>query len=203
MVQSPNKDIPPFDGSNWEQLSRLVALSHLVFLQDGDYEEDEGARCAYLASHFTGAALDYIAAARVANPQLMNTFDGFVNNVRGHFAITDEALQICRRRELEELKWEDAPVFFAEFDRLTALLGLNGHDTKIVLLTDKLPVKYRRLLAEQSLTFANYDTMRQRVLNMALLMAETAEATPTRHKKPRCGRCRKRGHTASECKAKN
>lgn len=198
-----------FDGSNWEDLTRLVTLSRLAFLQDTDYDDNEPARCGHLARSFRGPALDWVGTTSAANPNASQNFEGFVEGVRNAFGVSDQGLSAQRRGQLEALKWQhDLPVFFAEFDRLTHLLALSGDAVKIALVRSKLPVHVQKLLAEQALDFANYETMRERLLTMWSLdpsrrIAEPGPTTGASRKKPRCGRCGKKGHAASDCRSKN
>lgn len=204
-----------FDGSHWQDLTRLVTSCNMEFLQYAHFSEDENnysteeAKCAKLVSYFRGPALDWAGNIYANAPQVMNNFDNFVEGVRNAFGISDEGLSAQRRGELEGLRWDaqNLPVFFAEYDRITMQLGLTGHDTKIAILRSKLPIHVQKLLAEQALNFANYETMRERLLTMWNLdpgkHTAVSAGTTTRKKKPRCGRCGKKGHTASDCRTKN
>jgi len=208
---SPSDDAPiTFDGSNWQDLTRLVTTAQLKFLTTADTEDDpydkHPAKCAYLASHFTGPALDWLGGVMAQEPGWGANFDTFVVNVRNQFGVSDDGLRAQRRGQLEALAWQsDLPVFFAEFDRLTSLLGLTGNPTKIALVRSKLPHKIQVLLAEQALDFHDYATMRERLITMWNLDPSHRSLTvpaPATNKRPRCGRCGKKGHTASECRAK-
>lgn len=205
-----------FDGSNWQDLQRLVTSSRMKFLQtsnlDSDPYENDEAKCAYLISHFRGPALDWAGQQYDADPAVVDQWGAFIETVRNTFGVTDQGLSAQWRSQLEGLKWQsDLPVFFAEFDRLTTLLALNGNETRIALVRNKLPVHVQKLLAEQALNFADYATMRERLLTMWALdpnryTAVTvggSSSTQPKTKRPRCGRCGKRGHTASDCRAKN
>jgi hypothetical protein len=202
-----------FEGSNWQDLSRLSTSARLEFLQTANTEDDpyegEPAKCAYLAQRFRGPALDWVGQQYDANPEVFNNYNVFVQNVRNAFGISDDGLEAQRRGQLEGLKWQsDLPIFFAEFDRLTALLNLTGDATKIALLRSKLPLHIQKLLSEQALDFHNYDTMRGRLTTMWNLDPSRRQDVPSgsgtsKQKRPRCGRCGKKGHTASDCRAKN
>lgn len=207
-----------FDGSNWQDLTRLVTLCQLKFLQTAaataDDEVDpyvtDQSRCAYLSTSLTGPALDWVGQVYAANNHIFTDYEGFVESLRNAFGVSDAGLGAQRRGQLEGLKWNtDLPVFFSEFDRLTQLLSLTGDATRIALLRNKLPTHVQKLLAEQALDFANYDTMRERLLTMWALDPGRAIAQPgggsnsSTKKRPRCGRCGKKGHTASDCRTKN
>lgn len=191
-----------FDGSNWEDLDRMIALAKFQFLQDDDYDDNAPRRCAYLAGRFQGPALDWVAQLHVSNPAIFENFDGFIVAVKEAFGVEQNNISALRRKALDELRWgESTPVFFAEFDRLTFALGIAGHGTKIAMVLSKLPVSLKAELARQALDFANYDTMRERLNTMWALDPHRANGSAA--KKPRCGSCGKRGHLAAECKAKN
>ena len=191
-----------FDGSNWEDLTRLVTQSTLARLLESEINSDVD-QCAWLARHFSGPAIDWVGVAYTANPLIFENFGDFCERTRQQFGVSDEGLGARRRGQLEALKWSaDLPVFFAEFDRLTTLCSLHGDAVRIALLRNKLPVHTQKLLAEQALDFHNYDTMRERLLTMWALdpNKSTAVHASPQTKRPRCGRCGKKGHTASDCR---
>jgi hypothetical protein len=201
-----------FDGSNGEDLLRLVTMSRLAFLREPErYEEDIRAQCGHLAKNFRGPALDWVGNVLSTNAGALDNFQGFYNLVRAHFGIDDGNLDALRRAELDALRWRpDLPVFFAEFDRLTSLLGLAGDAVKIALVRSKLPTHVQKLLAEQALDFAHYPTMRTRLLTMWALdpsrsipSSASSSAGTTQKKRGKCSRCGKRGHAASDCRSKN
>jgi hypothetical protein len=190
-----------FNGSNWEDLDRLIALSRFHFLQDDDYDDNEPRKCAYLASYFEGPALDWAASAYAAQPAIFEGWDGFIVAVKQVFGVEANNVTALRRKALDELRWSsDVPVFFANFDRLTHQLGITDHTTKISMVQSKLPTSMKETLAVQALDFANYETMRERLNTMwALNPHKHIDAVPT--KRPRCGNCGKKGHTAQGCRA--
>jgi len=201
MVSTADKEDAKFDGSNWTELNRIIALAKFQFLQDDDYDEREDRQCAYVASQFSGPALDWVAQQQSANPTLFTSFAGFVTAVRQAFGIADNNITALLRHDLDALKWNsDVPVFFANFDRLTLALGLTSHDMRIALVEQKLPHEVKVLLSEQALSFSNYETMRERLNCMWAIDPNRGRATADR-KKPRCGHCGKRGHTSSDCRS--
>jgi len=200
MVTSIDASDIKFNGSNWQALNRVVALCKFSFLQDEDYDDNEQRKCAHLASRFEGPALDW-AATVSSTPASMNNFDAFVTATREAFGIADNNITALLRRDLDQLQWSsDVPVFFAEFDRLTLGLGITSHETRVAMVESKLPIAMKIRLAEQALSFANYDTMRERFNCMWALDPSRGKATGAT-KKPRCGSCGKKGHQASECRS--
>jgi len=203
MVSTSGSDDPKFNGSDWQMLNRIVALARFRFQQDDDYDDNEGRKCAYLAEQFEGPALDWVASAHAASPAIFTHFDGFVTATRQAFGIADNNITALVRRDLDALEWQtDVPVFFAEFDRLTLALDITSHDTRIALVEMKLPSHMKAKLAEQGLSFSNYDTMRERFnLMWALDPTRSKVVTQGKKKKPRCGSCGKKGHVAAECRS--
>jgi hypothetical protein len=201
-ASSKDSDIT-FDGSNWEALPRLVTQAKLALLLDSQVADSKD-QSAWLAARFRGAALDWLGQRLSHEPALLDSFDLFVIQVQQGFGVTDDGLQAHRRGQLEALKWcADLPVFFADFDRLTTQLNISGNSTRIALVRNKLPTSVQKLLAEQALDFANYETMRERLLTMWALDPNRQTAVtpaPSKKGKPRCGRCGKKGHTAPDCR---
>lgn len=199
MVSSVEADDLKFNGSNWQALTRVVALARFQFLQDSDYDDDAKKQCAYLATRFEGPALDWAAQALVTEGAMAD-FEAFVTSVREAFGVADNNITALLRRDLDQLQWSpDVPVFFSEFDRLTLGLGITSHETRIAMVESKLPNGMKIRLAEQALSFANYDTMRERFNCMWALDPSRGKATG-KTTKPRCGSCGKKGHQASECR---
>jgi hypothetical protein len=196
-----------FNGSNWEDLNRLVALAKFKFLQDSDYfiEHDDGtrtprqeARCAYLAEQFEGPALDWVGSIFGTAPNTFSNFDGFVTAVRQGFGVADENITALCRAKLDDLHMgQDVPSFFAELDRLFLALGITGDSTMIAYAQGKLSPHFKRILAEQGRVFHNYSTMREHCNSVWAL---SPRASSSNSKKPRCGSCGKKGHTAPECR---
>lgn len=207
MSSSSASDQLTFDGSNWEDLSRLVTQAKMARLVDDDIGDDV-AQGAWLAQRLRGPAVDWFGAQYAVSPGMLNNFDGWVEDLRNQFGVSDDGLRARRRGQLESLHWQaDLPVFFAEFDRLTALLGVSGNAARIAMLRGKLPVHVQTLLAEQALDFTDYGTMRERLLTMWALDPKkntAVHASGGKKHKPKCGRCGKKGHAASDCRnAKN
>lgn len=205
MVSNVDGDEPYFNGSNWQDLNRVVALARFAFLQDEDYDDSHPKRCAYVAKRYTGPALDWVTTAYSINANIFNNFDLFITATREAFGIADNNIVALLRRDLDQLTWQDdVPVFFAEFDRLTLGLNITSHETRVAMVEQKLPLHLKQLLASQALSFANYDTMRERFNCMWALnptrKGVPGSGAPSSNKKPRCGNCGKKGHRASECK---
>ena len=191
-----------FDGSNWEDLNRIIALARFQFLQDEDFDDNDPRRCAYLCQRMSGPALDWVATNHANQPSIFENFEGLIVSLKQAFGVEANNIQALQRKALDDLRWNpQAPVFFAEFDRLTFQLGITDHGTKIAMALNKLPISLKQKLAEQALDFANYETMRERLNTMwALDPSRHGESNQPKAKKPRCGSCGKKGHTAPECR---
>lgn len=203
--KAPNSDVY-FDGSNWEDLSRLVTLAKLN-RASGTEVDSESTESSWLARQFTGAALDWVTVQLNLKPALLDKFNDFVQSVRDHFGITDALVQSHQRVQLDALTWrKDAPTFFAEFDRLALECGLGADgNAKIILAYAKLPTHIHTVLAQQNYVAPSYANLRDRVLTLWVLDPKSHghKVDQTSAKKPRCGRCGKRGHAASECRTPN
>jgi hypothetical protein len=201
MASTVTSDVK-FDGSNWQILGRVVTLSRFQFAQSDDYDDDESRRCKYLCLQFSGPALDWAGTALSTNPRWFDNFDNFVVRVREAFGVADNNIIALLRRDLDQLRWTtDVPTFFAEFDRITIGLGITNHETRVAMVEAKLPLAMKVKLAEQALSFSNYETMRERFNCMWAMDPSRGLATNSKAK-PRCGNCKKKGHTAAECRAK-
>lgn len=193
-----------FNGSNWQELNRLVAQARFHFLQDDDFDDNAPRQCAYLAARFEGPALDWVASRTNTNIALFSHYDTFITEIRQAFGIADNNITALLRRELDQLTWQpEVPIFFAEFDRITLALEITSHETRIAMVESKLPPHLKVLLAQQALSFANYDTMRERFNCMWALDPTRGKNVTGKKARPRCGQCGKKGHAATDCKSKN
>jgi|SRR5262245_310047 len=192
-----------FDGSNWEDLTRLATLAKL-HRASGTEVDSDATQSTWVARQFTGPALDLVTNLLAVEPKVLDDFTAFIARVREHFGISDGLVVAHQRNQLDALKWRrDLPTFFAEFERLSHACGMGGENSgKITLLVAKIPEKYRSILARQVPPPGSYSDHRQRLL---LLWAQEPTApgvsTDRASTKPKCGRCGKQGHTASDCRA--
>lgn len=204
MVTETDQSDVKFNGSNWTDFTRIVALAKFAIVQDDDYDNNEERKCAHLASRYSGPALDWAAYQHANVRGAFSSFDRFVNATREAFGIADNNVTALLRRQLDDLSWQsETPVFFAEFDRLTSALGITSHETRVAMVEQKLPLQMKALLAQQALSFANYDTMRERLNCMWAMDPSKSKKVTHPSAKPRCGTCGKKGHTATNCRSKN
>jgi hypothetical protein len=185
-------------------LTRLAALAKVRRLVETEIDSD-GAEVAWVASRFTGPALDWLAH-RFTDPTwaLPTEKAPFYEQVREAFGITDANVQNNQRLQLQALAWRsDLPTFFAEFDRLSIQCGMGGklNAGRLELLRAKLPASLQHSLAQQAFVPASYEHLRERLLLMWTLDPSSSRGKAERAKtgRPKCGKCGKKGHTASEC----
>lgn len=197
-----NSDLA-FDGSNWEDFSRLVTLTKLSSVFTTIDNEDD--KCAYLCQHFTGAALDWVGTQTDGGTdRVFGNFDAFVRLVRTRFGIEDDVLRAHRQTQLDALRWgADLPVFFSEFDRLITSLGITSEEAKLATLRHKMPVTEQRKLADAGRMFYSFDTARSHLLTVWALQPRGSVTTANTQsaRKPTCGNCGKRGHRAMNCRS--
>jgi hypothetical protein len=203
-LRSPPLTEIVFDGSNWEDLNRLATLARL-FRASGTEVDSDLTQSTWVARQFRGPALDLVTSILIIEESLLSDFVGFIRRVREHFGIQDDVVLAHQRVQLEALKWrKDCPTFFAEFDRLALACGLGGDSNgKVTLLLSKVPDKYRAILARQNPQPVSYVEHRERLF----IIWATDPTAPGTHdaakttSKPKCGKCGKSGHTASECRS--
>ncbi|KAK9423698.1 hypothetical protein SUNI508_13947 [Seiridium unicorne] len=92
-----------FNGSNWQNLNRIVALARVHFKQDDDYDDSGGKKTAYLAGHDEGPALDWAATLSHDSAGMQN-FNVFVKATWQAFGIAENNIVALRRRDLEQLE---------------------------------------------------------------------------------------------------
>lgn len=199
-IKSLNPGAPLFDGTNPEDLSRLIALSKLeLSFASSDNEED---RTAWLGQHFEGAALDWLEHELQDDATILSDFDEFVAQAKLNFGITDDVLTSRWQVQLDALKWgADTPTFLSEFDRLTRKLGLTTQEVRLQLLRGKLPATILSQWADQAYILRDYAEVRNRLLTShALRPGGLAAQGAQRAARPKCGNCGKRGHSAAQCR---
>jgi len=191
-----------FDGTNWDDFGRLVTLARLM--QNFGPDSGDDRLCAWLGQRFTGPALDWLGAYILDNNATWDDdFLRFQTQVKEAFGISDDVLTNYHRAQFDALQWgQDAPLFFAEFDRLTTAMRFTADPIRIELLRAKLPSSLRMQLAEQALDFTSYSVYKQRLILMWALkpkgVAHTRAKDTTR---PTCGKCGKKGHRAADCRS--
>lgn len=194
-----------FDGSNWTELVRLVTLSKLHRASQTEVDSDT-TQSTWVARHFRGPALDFVTNLLILSAADLDNFDGFIQQVKDHFGITDRLVLTHYRTQLDGLQWRrDAPTFFAEFARLAQAVGMGGpkndNSARVTLLLAKVPAKYLAILARQHPQPNTYLEYRDRLLAIwANDPTAPGVASEKQHARPKCGKCGKKGHVANDCK---
>jgi hypothetical protein len=191
-----------FDGSNWEDLTRLITLAKLHRASQTEVDSDT-TQSTWCARQFTGPALDWVGLILIVDKPLLDNFDKFITKLNDHFGITATLISTHQRVQLEALKWRrDAPTFFAEFSRLATECGLGGENAgKLTLLMSKVPDAQKTILARQTPPPTTYAETRARLLSIwANDPHSTGVQIEKSQTKPKCGKCGKKGHTASDCR---
>lgn len=200
-IKTQNPSAPSFDGTNPEDLLRLVTLTKLeLAFASSDADED---KCAWLAQHFSGAALDWLEHELADDTQILLDFEEFVSQAKANFGITDDTLRARYQVQLDALRMgANWPSFLSEFDRLTRKLGMTNNQERLQLLRMKLPASVLTKFADQGLLMVDYAIIRDRLLTMYALAPVGLSTTGAKKAvKPKCGTCGKKGHTAAECRS--
>lgn len=182
---------------------RLCTLSKLHRFSGTEVDSDV-TQATWVARHFVGPALDWLTLRMTVDNALFTNFDKFTEKAREQFGINDTLLLDHQKVQLEHLRWRaDLPTFFAEFDRLTAACGMGSNDiVKITLLLSKMPGNLRTQLALQAFSPTKYTEYRAGLLSRwALNPSGAAARNEANSSRPKCGKCKKKGHTAAECRS--
>lgn len=200
-IRSLNPAVPFFDGTNPEDLARLVTLTKLeLAFSSADNDTDKSA---WLAQHYTGAALDWLEHEIGDGLDILDDFENFVAETERNFGITPDTLRARFQVQFDCLRMgADWPTFLSEFDRLTRKLQLTSGPIRLQLLRAKLPPTVLAKFAEQGFLMVDYAIVRDRLLTMhALAPQGTASQGAKKATKKKCGTCGKKGHSASECRS--
>ena len=194
-----------FDG-NAVDLERVLAHVQLQFMLTADASADDSQKAAVLASHFRGAALDWVT--RALNPtgtaNIFGNYDGFVASVKRAFFLDQEHVQAQAQTELAALKQgADMLEFLQRFDHLCERAGCRSDVTPLTLLFPKLSKRYHDMLISGGATFVHYSVARNCLVNIVDREAPMKQDDDTRRRKARCKICGKRGHTGTQCTSKN
>lgn len=194
-----------FDGSSWDKFLELAGYIEFAALFDPEKFDTDVKKCAFAAAHFTGPALAWVMSKDpfVEGSTFLANWSNFQQSVQlGCCGIADqEQLRVVRQKQLDDLKVlnDDWPTFFADFERLTLLIGIKSDISLLTVLRQKLPRYYQDALAVNGINHVTYNALRKYLLNVSGLRP----GKDTTHVKPKCEKCGKKGHTASTCRSKN
>ena len=194
-----------FDGMGLD-LDRVLAHVSLQLLLYPEAFAHPATTVAFVSAHFRGAARD-LAAMEMSSQkgrQRMENWDQSLAAVKSAFGYDSVQVQAIAQTRLNALEQKgDLLEFLLEFDALTAKAGLHADVTKMTLLVPKLAKKYRDGLTMSGDTLSNYGTVRNQLLNMYSRSEVQEKSADAQRSAARCKKCGKRGHTASQCVAKN
>jgi hypothetical protein len=192
-----------FDG-NPVDLERILGMVALQFALHAGAFTQETTKTAYLVSHFRGAALDWGTRLVIKNDNRLQSYDKFTTSLKDHFGYDYAQLTSLHRTQLTKLtQTGDLMEFLTEFDNLSERVGLRADPTKITLVLPKLKKEYYDAIADGGDTIENYSTLRLRLLNIYAMKTGQPPSDEAKRKKSRCGKCGKRGHSATQCKSTN
>lgn len=204
---SPPKasDSLSFDGSVLD-LDRVLAHVSLQFMLHPAAFNSDATKVAFLYAHFRGAALDW-AAMEMSSERgrtRMSSWAQSLTQVKNAFGYDGAQVQAIAQTRLSALaQTGDLLEFLLEFDSLTAKAGLNADATKLTLLVPKLQKRFKDALTMSGDTLSAYGTVRSQLLNMYSRSEVQEKSADAQRSAARCKKCGKRGHTATQCVAKN
>lgn len=184
------------------ELPGLLAHVALIFIMRPGAFPTDAAKNAFLASHFEGLALEWQVTNSAANPALLGgtTYTDYVDHVQEVFGADDTQRQLAANHRFMTLRHTSGPVrdFLAEFDVVADQAKL-GKVTKVMVLPGKLKPEYRRAIETSGQLLMNWTVLRSFVINLGARMESGDDPSKRSSSRPRCGKCRKRGHTATQC----
>lgn len=187
-----------FDG-NADDLRKFLAIIEVRHIIHAESVPNDQAKIADAAGHFTGPVLDWFAdkIAEQSTYVGVTQWSVFKTELERRFGMTASTLQVRAQAKLSTMK-QDGPIleFLADFERTAELAG-SGDVTKSALLPSKTSPRIRKAIEESGQALTNWNTLRSFVINVASRTEDRSE--PGRKRRARCGKCGKRGHTASQC----
>jgi hypothetical protein len=202
-----------FDGSAVD-LDRIMAHCSVSFLLEPQKFPTDQTKSAFLAKHFRGGALDWLAVQLREHvddspDSPLANFPRFVANVKASFGLDGSAAINALELRLASITQgqNDLLAFLAEAEGLLTRLGINSDASRLTIMLGKLAPVYREALARSTVSIGTYAGMTKALKAMYALgvgpQALVRADGPSRRRRGRCGKCGKRGHTATECQAKN
>jgi hypothetical protein len=191
-----------FNGVDYDDFLQLVGHTEIVAIFEPTKFDSDQKKVAYAASHFTGSALQWLLdqGPFVTGTTFFASWSNFQQLVQTSCCgITDsDVLHIQRATKLDDLKLgKDLPLFFAEFERLTRLLGTTSSQTRMAMIRAKLPRYYQDALAANGIAHGSYQSLKTYLLNVWSMRPPANQNPP----KPKCGKCGKKGHKTESCTA--
>ena len=193
-----------FDG-NPIDLRRLLAHVSVSFLADSGKFPTDSERSGYLAKHFRGPALDWLATRLGANPNLLSDFRAFETAVKNAFGLQDSDAKVAARMEILAMKQRgDLLVFISEFEALTEYAGMASDATRVTLFLEKLEPYYQNAVRQNTDTISTWTRLKSDLHSLYAMRRPQGKAdSDATRKRSRCGKCGKKGHSATQCRSVN
>lgn len=203
----PNVSDVQFDGSVLD-LERVLAAVNLQFLLYPIAFGSDSTKVAFLLAHFRGPALDWagrlLSDERPGNVARLQDYEATVSHVKASFGYEASQQQAIAQTRLAALHQSgDLLEFLTEFEGLTLMAGCASDASRMTQLLPKLNKRYRDALVLAGDTLSTYSTVRNRLFHMYSRDAVQEKSAEGQRSKSRCKKCGKRGHTATQCVAKN
>lgn len=195
-----------FDGSDVLVLSAILTQGEILFASDTSYWTD-GRKIAYLASAFEGPAAVWLG---IVSPSDRVSYTGFRALVVTQFGLSDESAKRFALRRMASSPYrgkggDDLLPWLGEFTSWMTSAGITDPATKSILILSNLPDVLRSLVLPQIAdvtSLANLlKELREGVAGGTFSASTRASGGTSSSSRPRCGRCKKRGHSAKECRA--
>jgi len=207
MSSSTSQSQVMFNG-NPSDLDQFLTIIRLEIQADTDDDMHDGHRAARLASRLTGPALDWFIASSLIQPNLNSSYDVLSQSLRDNFGLSSAQYQAGVRLQLANVRQGsmDLLEFLSLLSTLATVSGLGQDPTLLAIAPGKLAPKYQTAIAMSGTIFSSWDRMRTFLINV---YAQDPPSAPqlmeprSKTRKPKCGKCGKRGHTTDVCRTKN
>lgn len=197
-----------FDG-NAVDLDRVLAHVHNAFVLNASQFSTDTEKCAFLSSFFRGAALDWYANECVApeDQKKLSDYDGYVKSIRSAFGCTEQVYTSAAQTELQALRqageYADLRDLLVHFEFLCGRAGIHSDASRVTILQPKLNSYYGNAWTTAGFSASSYAGMKGWLLRVYSRTPSNGAGDEVKRSKARCKVCGKRGHTGSQCKAKN
>lgn len=207
-LPKPSEDVI-FDGNPLD-LDRVIGYTNVQQMLYVDaFGDDDVRRSGFLALHFRGAALDWFSrytsdaqgAARMAD------YGGFLNIVKAQFGYDLNTLQAGAQTELMSLRqageYSDLIEFLNHFVDLATRAGVASDVSRVTLLYPKLNDYYRTAITTKGGHFVRFTDARNFLMSVYSHTPANGRSDQVKRSQARCKKCGRRGHTGTQCSAKN
>ena len=196
-----------FSGSPLE-LDRFLSVQRSLIGADTDVDATANTQALRLAAALRGPALDWYIATAPHQPGIVSDIANLERALRDMFGLSNGQRQAGFRLQFGESRQgaTDLLEYLAHISALATVSGCGNDPTLLAVVPGKLAPRYQLALANSGRLWASWNDMRTFLANVyaqdpqsALALAEPRKTS----RKPKCGKCGKRGHTAEVCRTKN